>query len=268
MTARIPVVTALADYRVAIAGLPLQAQPTAHATGAIVVVDGAAWWWDAAAAAVEAGATGVLVAEPREVPLDAVSELAERVGVPIVVHRSRLREDLVGIAVEQRRGVVPRVVVAECRATARRLPELVRDAVGWMRALAATPLVVATAAAASDGGSALLRSRLDDRVVGSMLTAATRPEGTFLRVQALGETTTEFELDEPAGRSELSTSTSRGRLVAPARYEAGERAALRRAVEAVVEQRAPMDLAHLLHDAEAAAAIVPFVLDRRSLVDK
>jgi hypothetical protein len=158
--------------------------------------------------------------------------------------------------------------VAECRATARRLPELVRDAVGWTRTLAATPLVVATAAAASDGGSALLRSRLDDRVVGSMLTTATRPEGTFLRVQALGETTTEYELDEPAGRSELSTSTSRGRLVAPARYEAGERATLRRAVEAVVEQRPPMDLANLLHDAEAAAAIVPSGSIRQSLVDK
>ena len=267
MTARIPVVTALAEFRVAIAGLPFQAQPADDPTGAIVVVDGSGRWWDAAAIAVGAGASAVLVAEPREVPLDAVGDLAEHADVPIVVHRSRLRHDLLGLAVEQREGVAPRVVVSECRATGTRLPQLVRDAVGWMRGLAETPLTVAAAAATSDGGTALLRSRIDDRVVGSMLTTATRREGTFLRVQALGETTTEFELDEPAGRSELSTSTSRGRLVAPARYEAGERAALRRAVESVVEQRLPRDLAHLLHDAEAAFAIVPFVLDSRSLVD-
>ena len=54
----------------------------------------------------------------------------------------------------------------------------------------------------------------------------------MLRVQALGEATTELEIDAPLGRTELATSTVDGRLVAPARFEAGERAALRRAVEA------------------------------------
>jgi hypothetical protein len=260
VTRRIPVVAELAGYRVAVAGLPLSAQAADEAAGAIVVVDGAARWWDAAARAIDAGAAAIVVAEPHDVPLDAVAALAglaAEVGVPVVVHRARLREDLVALAVAHREGVRPRVVVAECRASAGDLVATIRDAVGWMRALAGTDLVVASASHSADGGTALLRSSADDRVVGSMLSAVTRPEGSLLRVQALGETTTEFELDEPIGRCALATSTVRGRLVAPAVFETGERASLRRAIDALAEQRMPGELPALLHDAHAASAIAP-----------
>lgn len=257
MTPRVRVVTELAGYRVAVAGLPIHAESAADPAGAIVVVDGAARWWDAAARAIDAGASAVLVDEPREVPLDAIARLADLASdaaAPIVVHRSRLRSDLVDLAVEHREGATPRVVVAECRATADGLAATVRDAVGWMRALAGTELTVASASSSADVGTALFRSRADDRVVGSMLSAVTHPEGALLRVQALGETTTEVEIDEPVGRCELSTSTVRGRLIAPSGFEAGDRAALRRAIDAVVEGRSPSELADLLHDAAAASA--------------
>jgi hypothetical protein len=254
VTARVPVVAPLADYRAAVAGLPIHAAAADAMAGSIVVVDGAIRWWDAATRAVDAGAVAVLVAEPRDVPLDAVRDLAAGAAVPILVHRARLRADLVAQALEHRDGLAPRVVVAECRVPAVRLVPMVRDAIGWMRSLTAVPLAVASASASSDGGSALLRSRDDGRIVGSLIAAATRPEGEYLRVQALGETTTELELDDPAGRSELATSTSRGRLVAPTRYEARERAALRRAIDAV-GNAAPSDLAALVHDEEAVAAI-------------
>lgn len=257
MTDRVPVVAELAHYRVAVAGLPVHAAPAEAMAGSIVVVDGATRWWDAAARAVDSGAVAVLVAEPRGVPLDAVRDLATGAGVPILVHRARLRADLVAQALEHREGLAPRAVVAECRAPAGRLVPMVRDAIGWMRSLATTPLAVASASAASAGGSALLRSGEDDRVVGSLIAAATHPEGEFLRVQALGETTTELEIDAPAGRAELATSTSRGRLVAPARYEAGERVALRRAIHAV-GGAAPSDLAELVHDEEAVVAMDGF----------
>jgi hypothetical protein len=259
VTARVPVVAGLAGYREAVAGLPIHAAPAEVIAGSIVVVDGAIRWWDAAARAVDAGALAVLVAEPREVPLDAVRDLAAGAGagVPILVHRARLRADLVAQAVEHRDGLAPRVIVAECRAPAGRLVPMVRDAIGWMRSLAAVPLVVASASASSDGGTALLRARDDARVVGSLIAAATRPEGEFLRVQALGETTSELELDDPAGRSELATTTRRGRLVAPGRYEAGERVALRRAIGAVAGAE-PSDLTDLVHDEEAVAAIDGF----------
>lgn len=256
MTSPVPVITDLPAYRVAVAGLPLRAEHAEAPGGAIVVVDGRAAWWDAAARAVGVGASAVIVAEPREVPLQAVGELAAQGRVPVIVQRSRLREDLVAMAVEHRDGARPRVIVAECRATAVELPAMIRDAVGWMRALAGAEFDVATSSVGPLGGTALIRARDGARVVGSMILTVTRPEGTLLRVQALGETTTEVELDDPAGRSELATSTIRGRLVAPARFEAAERAALRRAIDAVVPGDPSSDLADLLHDVGAASVIV------------
>jgi hypothetical protein len=256
VSARIPVLAELPEYRVAVAGLPERAQHADRAAGAIVVVEGATGWWDAAAIAVEAGASAVLVAEPREVPLEPIADFAARSGVPVIVHRSCLRDDLVALGVEQRGGVAPRLIVAECRAAAGELPVLVRDGVGWMRALAHDRLDVASASFASGTGTALLRSHVGGRVVGSIVVAATRSEGTVLRVQALGEVTTEVEIDAPLGRSELATSTSAGRLVAPARFETGERAALRRAIDAVTQRHPSPDLEHLLHDAEATSALL------------
>lgn len=259
MTVPVPVITDLPGYRIAVAGLPLQAEHAEAPGGAIVVVDGRSAWWDAAARAAGAGASAVLVAEPREVALQAVGELAAQSRVPIIVQRSRLREDLVAMAVEHRDGARPRVIVAECRATAAELPAMIRDAVGWMRALSGVGLEVATVSVGPLGGTALIRSRDGGSVVGSMSVAVSRPEGTVLRVQALGETTTEVELDDPAGRSELATSTIRGRLVAPPRFEAGDRAALRRAIDAVVSGHPSSDLADLRHDADAASVIAgPF----------
>jgi hypothetical protein len=259
VNARVPVVAELPEYAVAAAGLPLSTERVDRAAGAIVVVDGATRWWDATAFAVEAGAAAVLVAEPQEVPLERVgrlAELAEQSGVPILAHRARLRNDLVVVALEQRAGFVARVVVAECRAAPRDLPAMVRDAVGWTRALAGERLAVAAASFGPDSGTALLRARAGGRVVGSLIVGTTIAEATVLRVQALGEATTELEIDAPLGRTELATSTGRGRLVAPTRFEAGERAALRRAVRAVAEGRAAADLEELLHDAETAAAML------------
>lgn len=256
MTRRFPVVTHLESYRVAAAGLPAQAERSDRVAGAVVVVDGATEWWDAAGLAIDAGASAVLVAEPREVPITEVGRLAEQSDVPILVARSRLREDLVEVALEQRDGVAPRVVVAECRAPGAERAGMVRDAVGWTRALAGVSLVVASASFVSGGGAALLRARTGGAVVGSMIVTTTQPEGMLVRVQALGEVVTEFELDEPMGRTELATSTSRGRCVAPARVEAAERVALRRALAVVAQSVTTPDLAHLLHDAETATAIL------------
>lgn len=259
MTARVPVVAELRDYVVAVASLPRSTMRVDGVAGAIAIVDGSTPWWDAATLAVASGAAAVLVAEPRGVPLEPVGELAEfaaRSGVPIVVHRARLRDDLVALAITQRGGAALRVVVAECRAAQRDLPAVVRDAVGWTRALAGERLVVASASFGPSAGTALLRARADGRVIGSLIMAATSPEGAVLRVQALGEATTELEIDTSLGRAELATSTIDGRLVAPSRFEAGERAALRRAVASLGSGAPSLDIGHLLHDAEGAAAVL------------
>ncbi|NUT57589.1 MAG: hypothetical protein HOQ00_01890 [Agromyces sp.] len=232
----IPVVASLDPYRVGVSGLPIRARLASEGVavaGAIVVVDGAAAWWDAAAAAVDAGASAVLVTEPREEPIEHVTALLGTAAVPIVVFRARLRHDLVDQAVAARDGEPPRIVVAEARGSATELRAIVRDAVGWVRALGGARLEVASAAATARGGTVLLRSRDDGRVIGSLILAASEPRGELLRVRALGETATEVEIDEAMGRWEVATSTAVGRTIAPTRFEERERAALRRAVEAV-----------------------------------
>ena len=270
MTAVVPVVTSLAAYRVAVAALPSRArleggaigpadaEDAAMVSGAIVVVDGLADWWDTAATAVDEGALAVLVADPREVPAEAAALLGST--TPIVVHRPRLRDDLVGQAVAARDGSPSRIVVAEARGSTVDLEPIVRDAVGWVRALGDARVEVAQAAATPRGGTALLRGRDDGRVVGSLVIAASHPKGELLRVRALGETATEVEIDEAMGRREVATSTAAGRMVAPTRYEDGERAAVRRALDAVASgtTRLP-DLEDLVHDARAAATIAPLV---------
>lgn len=256
MNDRLPVLTDLPAYRVAVAALPLRTQRASEAAGAIVVVDGATSWWEGAAVAVAAGASAVLIDEPRNIPLTALSDLLARCPVPVIVHRSRLRHDLVSQAVEQRGGILPRVIVAECRASPAGLAAMVRDAAGWMRELSNTSLTVSATTLGPDGGTALLRGAASDRVVGSMTITVTRPEGTLLRITGLGEVTTDLEIDEPLGRSELATSTGSGRMVAPSRFEAGERVALRRALNAVMGNTLPLDLTGLSHDAEVADAIL------------
>lgn len=250
MTARFPIVASLPEYRVAIAGLPMRAQAATGRAGAIVVVDGVGAWWDAAAEAVADGARAVLVDEPGHVPPDVVDSLAEGSDSPVLVHRSRLRYDLVARVVDARDGAMPRVIVAECRADSADLPSLVRDAVGWIRVLGGgLPEVVAA------GGAVLLRPAGMADPVASLLATATAAGGPVLRIRAMGEVTTELEIDDPLGRREVSTSTTGGRMVAPALHESGARAALRRAIDVLAAGESPHDLADLRHDARMASAI-------------
>ncbi|MET0976460.1 MAG: hypothetical protein ABWX82_12400 [Leifsonia sp.] len=255
MTTRLGIVADLPAFVVATAGLPLSAYQAVDASDAIVVVDGATAWWSAAARAAAAGAAAVLVSAPRDVPIDAVRDLVARCSTPIIVHRPDLRQDIVEAAEDHRDGVRPRIAVVECRAAPDALPTMVRDAVGWVRVLANSRLEVAAVAMGRAGGTALL-SRRDGGAAGSVIIAVTRPEGAIFRLQALGETTTELEIDGAAGRSELTTSTSGGRRVAPQAFEAGERLAIRRAIEVVRHGRPSSDLDDLLHDATTAAAII------------
>ncbi len=232
-----------------------------RAAGAIVVVDGATRWWDAAALAVEAGAAAVLVAEPREVPLEPVAglaELAARSGVPILVHRARLRDDLVALAIAQRAGAAPRVVVAECRAAQRDLPAMVRDAVGWTRALAGER-ARRRRRRRSDraAGTALLRARAGGRVVGSLIVARDhRPRRRCSACRPWARRPPSSRSTRHSAASELATSTVDGRLVAPAavrgRRTRGAAARRRGGGAGACLGRTSDDL---LHDAEAAAAV-------------
>jgi hypothetical protein len=255
MNTGLPVFSNLPAYRVAVAGLPKSAQLASHPAGAIVVVDGSTGWEQAASDAVATGASAVVVAEPHDVSHERLAELVEHGTVPIIVARARLRHDVVSLAVEHRADAPPRIVIAECRSALDTVPRMVRDAVGWIRELTMSSLGVATSAVGAGGGTVLLLAD-NGRPAGSMIVTITRPEGTLLRVTALGETTTEMELDEPMGSFELVTNTGRGRLVAPARYETGERLAIRRALDAVAARTHPSDLADVIHDDGVAREVL------------
>ncbi|WP_173921645.1 hypothetical protein [Agromyces sp. Marseille-P2726] len=254
MSARIGVVAELDEYRAAVDGLPARATLVDRLAGAVVVVDGRGDWWQPAEAAAAAGASGLVVDDPGEVPRTALGELAERIGVPVVVHRPLLRADLAAAAVAQRGGVAPRVFAAECAGESVQLVGAVRDALGWLRELSDASLRVVTATVSPTGGTALVRAE-GTGLVGSLIITQARLGGAIVRVQALGETGTEVELDAPMGRLTLTTTTSRGRLIEPALFEAGERSALRRAIDAVTGGGAIRDLEDLRHDAEAASAV-------------
>jgi hypothetical protein len=252
MTARVVVPTTLPAFRAAVAGLPHSAEAVADPNGAVVVVDGRGRWWEAAEQAAARGAGAVLVADPSRAPLAEMDALITRVGGPVLIHRSRLRHDLVTRALEARQGVLPRVVVAECRAEAAELHALVRDAVGWIRQLLGGPLEIA-----ATGGAALLRRPGRSHPVGTLLPTMTTAGGPVLRVRALGETTTELEIDDPLGRREISTSTASGRTIAATLHESAARAALRRAIDVLAAGGAERDLSDLCQDDRLAAEAVP-----------
>ncbi|GGI47472.1 hypothetical protein BCL57_002170 [Agromyces flavus] len=251
MTTRVHLAGSLPEFRVAVAALPHRVDSTGEPRNAVVVVDGAAEWWDVAADSVDGGARAVLVADPVRVPVEAIDILAARTDVPVLIHRPRLRHDLVAQAIAARDGETPRVVVAECRAEPSHLPALVRDAIGWLRVFGGGPMVVA-----ARGGAALLRRSDGGHPAGSLIATASTAGGPVLRIRALGETTTELEIDAPIGRCGLSTGTARGVAISPALHESASRAALRRAIDVVADGASVKDLGELRHDAMAADALV------------
>lgn len=255
MSSRVRVVAAIEEYRAAAEGLPFTAELVDRPAGALVVIDGRREWWLGAEEAAAAGASAVLIVEPVDARARDIAELAERLEVPAIVSRARLRHDLVTAAIARRGGAVPRVLVAECAAERVQLPAMVRDAVGWLRELSGAPLRVASASMSGIGGAAMVRVQ-DTGLVGSLVITAANLGGGVLRVQALGETRTEVEIDEPMSKVSLSTSTGEGRLVDPVLFETPERATLRRALHAAAERRATRDLLDLRHDLEIAHEIL------------
>lgn len=239
-------------FREARAELPLSTRGVDRPKGAIVVVSGTEGWVDAALAAVSAGAVALVIADPAFVPAADLRRLAE-VGIPIIIKRPLLRNDVCADAVAARTGasgaVPPRVLVAEVTASHAELAAATRDAVGWLRNLGGDKLVLVTA----DDGLALLETSAG--IAATLTVVATRRPGAGrITVQALGETTTAVEVE---GRvAGVSTSSRGGRLIAPTRFESSERLALRRAAEALTVQPRPLDLTDLLADTELVEQIL------------
>lgn len=239
----------LPAYRAATAELPVSARAVAHAEGALAVVDGSGRWWSAALSAIAAGAVGVVVARPERMPEPGLDELAAS-GAPIVVERPLLRADMAARGALE--GVRPAFVTVECHAPA--LTTVLRDALGWGRAIADAPLVLRQAESSAHGRSlALLESPAGVAVSVVATVQAGAPGGGRIRVTAVGDRL--IEVDGGVGTLRVTTSDADGRRVAPRRWESSERLALRRAIEAVATGSAPEDLEELQHDERLAGAI-------------
>jgi hypothetical protein len=98
---------------------------------------------------------------------------------------------------------------------------------------------------AADGELALLETRAG--IAATLSVAATsRPGGGSIRAQALGEVLTAIEVD--SDRTFVRTSTARGSLSAPVRFESSARLAVRRTLTALDSGEPVDDLRALAAD--------------------
>ena len=204
-------------------------------------------WVDEALEVAAGGALAVVVARPAFAPAAEIRRLQDGAGVPVVVDRTLLRpdsaEDAAAGRSKEEGWSAPRLLVADGSAPHALVPVVTRDAVGWLRLLAGDDLDLV----AADGALALLQT--SGAIAASLSIVATaRPGGGSFRVRALGEVLTELEVD--GNRTRIRTSTSRGSLAAPARFESSARLTVRRALAAVDSGEPADDLRALAADTE------------------
>ena len=250
-TLRMGVCAVLPDYRAAVAELPVSAASSESPRGSVVVVPGAGGWWDRALAARAEGAAAIVIADPQDLPHEAREALRTLTDIPIIVERPRLRPDLVDDAIQGRAGIPASIIAVECAAPASELNPVIRDGFGWARVFAGGPLSILAGSATAQARVALLEPR--ERRAGPAVTLAGNAEagsgsGGLLRVLALGEVRSEVSVDQAAGLVRLETCTEEGALVAPRRFEASARLALRRAFEACSTGGAVTDVEDFLDD--------------------
>lgn len=241
-------------YRMAVAELPLRARAVTETEGAIVVVDGSRGWPQRALVALGTGAAALLIADPITVDDEQIAALEAAGGrTPILLDRPWLRVDVVADA------AVPeasRHVMADAVAVVSDLNAVVRDAVGWLRVLAGGDLELRAATSLPHGVLALLEEPNSRRAATLSASSLMGRGGARLRAHAVGETRVEVDLDSATGLRSVEVSTAEGRLLRPRRHEAGERAAMRRAIDALEQSDAPCDLGAFRHDSALATRML------------
>jgi hypothetical protein len=245
MTDPRPVIAALAEYRNAIAELPLTVREADDSAEAIVVVSGEGLWWNAARTAFEAGAAAIVVAHPRSVP--AGDGVLDR--MPVIIDRPRLRADVVADALAF--GSEPRAISALVR-SGREHDSILGDTIGWLRRLADGPLRVATTSGRDTGVALVERADGAGPVIALTLVRGPSMPDEF-RIDALGEQRLEVEATRFGVR--VAAADEHGTRLAARRFEEPPRLALRRALEALETGDDPHDLAELRHDLDVAAEV-------------
>ncbi|GAB3301086.1 hypothetical protein [Pseudoclavibacter terrae] len=260
----------LGAYRAAIGSLPSSAEVARRPAGAVVVVDGraAGGWLPEVGDALASGALGVVVDEAMPPAADALAGARAAAGVgldvgagvgataghpPVLVARRFLPGVLVDavLALVGAQADVARLVTVEVRGAAS--SGVLRDALGWARALTGSSLVLANVRGDARGATALAESES-----GIPVTVSWR-RGTgaaWLRVAALGATEVEVVVDPEVGVVRGAVRSVRGEQVVGPGYEEPARVELRRAI-ATVRASGQLrsecaDLRHVLSDLELA----------------
>ncbi|WP_146080601.1 MULTISPECIES: hypothetical protein [unclassified Pseudoclavibacter] len=247
----------LAPYRVAVAELPLSAQLSSSATGAVVVIDarGSGGWLCAVEAALADGARGVVVDEA-VVPDAGRRDRLPAGGAHVLAARCFLPRDLVEAA---RALVAPsgsKAVLVTVEAGGPSSSGVLRDALGWARVLTGGgELGLGSVFPENESGptvSLLLESHDGIPVLFSWLPAAGAP---WLRVSALGAVEVEVAIDPGAGVARLTSRSAEEERGVREAFEGGARRELRCAIEAPRASDSPDELSCLLEDLELSRRI-------------
>lgn len=227
----------VAAYRAAVAELAPRVR-RGSGTDAIRVINGRGPWWERLD-----GAAGFVVDEPDPASAATHDRLRE-VDAPVVVVRRRLRPDVVADAV----AVPPdaRHIVVDAWGGRTDAATLLRDAAGWARQLAGTPLSVA--ARADTDAATTMALRGSNGVGASVTRVIGGGVGSALTATGLGARRVEVRVDTASPLCEVAFDEERGRSLAPVRRESPERLALRRLLDAMEAGTALSDLAELALD--------------------
>ncbi|MFE7846177.1 hypothetical protein ACFUTX_13405 [Microbacterium sp. NPDC057407] len=245
-------------FTAAVAQLPDRLERATTPAGAVCVIDAATEGVDGVRRLLEAGPAAVVLTHPAHASRAAM-ELLTDAAAPVVVDRPFLRPD----DVEAARGVAVRHVLVDVVSGPADFRAALLDGIGWLRFLAGAPVSVVSADRTPD---AVLAEVVGHGGLTAVLTA-TRQDTSIapaLSVDGLGATRLEVEIDAVAGIRRSSIHDADGVLTRPGRYEARERLALRRALDAIAGAACD-DLAELNHDAGIAELILG-VPDRGALL--
>lgn len=247
----------LGPYRVAVAELPLSAEPASSAAGAVVVVDGrgSAGWPSAVEAALAGGARSVVVDEA-VVPDAACGDRLPAGSAPVLVARRFLPRELAEAARELVAPLGLEAVLVTVEVGGPSSSGVLRDALGWARVLTGGgELRLGSAHPEIEAGptvSLLLESNDGIPVLVSWAPVVGAP---WLRVSALGAVEAEVVIDSGAGVARLTSRSAEGERVARAAFEGRARRELRCALEAARASDWPEELSCVLEDLELGRQI-------------
>lgn len=245
MTPSMPVRVLSPLFHAAVAELPVSSHLSDEVRGSVVGLDGAPGWIPRVLEAAARGAVAAVVAHPASTPVEDLRDLRERVGIPVVVDRPRVRPDLVAAAEAAiAAGRPAHLISVDGIAPTPRAATALRAVAGWMRvAGGGAPRLLA-----QDAGIALLESPAGIPITAGVILAAAGP--VRVRVRVIGPERTTI-LATSLG-VEVSRETEHGKTILPALHESTTRVALRRAIHTVRTGATPSDLDDLVADAELA----------------